>query len=91
MGAYLTGKSFHETFLYTLRDGEEFEFFGGKADADSLHLKLDNPLQSDQTHLRNSTISWPSGCSELNHARHNEQHSFLTGGPSFPHDQWRDA
>tara|TARA_B100002019_G_scaffold290433_1_gene308125 strand:+ start:2200 stop:4668 length:2469 start_codon:yes stop_codon:yes gene_type:complete len=83
VGAYLTGKSFHETFLYTLRDGEEFEFFGGKADTDSLHLKLDNPLQSDQTHLRNSTIPGLLDVLELNHARHNERAQFFERGRVF--------
>ena len=83
VGAYLTGKSFHEAFLYTLRDVDEFEFFGGKKDADSLHLKLDNPLQSDQTHLRNSTIPGLLDVLELNHARQNERAQFFERGRVF--------
>lgn len=83
VGSYLTNKSFHEAFLYTLRDVEEFEFFGGKEDADSLHLKLDNPLQSDQTHLRNSTIPGLLDVLELNRARQNERAQFFERGRVF--------
>lgn len=83
VGAYLTGKSFHEAFLYTLRNVEEFEFFSGKDDPDSQHLKLDNPLQSDQTHLRNSILPGLLDVLELNHARQNEKAQFFERGRVF--------
>ncbi len=47
---YLTGQNFNEAFLYSLRDPKEVtEIFG---EASHQVLALDNPLQSDQSHLR---------------------------------------
>jgi phenylalanyl-tRNA synthetase beta chain len=51
---YLTGQNFNEAFLYSLRDPEETNALFGPA----AHQKLilDNPLQSDQSHLRSSLL-----------------------------------
>ena len=64
---YLTGQNFNEAFLYSLRDPEEVRYFFG----DSSHacLALDNPLQSDQSHLRPSLIPGLIDALQLNAAR----------------------
>jgi phenylalanyl-tRNA synthetase beta chain len=51
---YLTGQNFNEAFLYSLRDPEETNALFGSAAHQK--LTLDNPLQSDQSHLRNSLL-----------------------------------
>ncbi|MDQ8207782.1 phenylalanine--tRNA ligase subunit beta [Coraliomargarita sp. SDUM461003] len=64
---YLTGQNFNEAFLYSLRDPEETKFFFGE---DSFKvLALDNPLQSDQSHLRPSLIPGLLDVLKLNAAR----------------------
>lgn len=64
---YLTGQNFDEAFLYSLRDPEETKFFFGE---DSYKvLALDNPLQSDQSHLRPSLIPGLLDVLKLNSAR----------------------
>ena len=67
IAAYLTGQNFNEAFLYSLRDPEETRFFFG----DDSHevLALDNPLQSDQSHLRPSLIPGLLDVLKLNAAR----------------------
>lgn len=64
---YLTGQNFNEAFLYSLRDPEETKFFFGE---DSFKvLALDNPLQSDQSHLRPSLIPGLLDVLKLNASR----------------------
>lgn len=64
---YLTGQNFNEAFLYSLRDPEETRFFFGE-DSGKV-LALDNPLQSDQSHLRPSLIPGLLDVLKLNAAR----------------------
>lgn len=64
---YLAGQNFNEAFLYSLRDPEETEFFFGQASHKV--LALDNPLQSDQSHLRPSLIPGLLDVLKLNAAR----------------------
>ena len=64
---YLTGQNFNEAFLYSLRDPEETEFFFGEESHKV--LALDNPLQSDQSHLRPSLIPGLVDVLKLNAAR----------------------
>ena len=83
VGAYMTGKSFNEAFLYTLRNEDEVAFFQGKEHADTLSLKLENPLQSDQSHLRNSLIPGLLDVLDLNLARQNLTSQFFERGRVF--------
>ena len=64
---YLAGQNFNEAFLYSLRDPEETQFFFG--DESHKVLALDNPLQSDQSHLRPSLIPGLLDVLKLNAAR----------------------
>jgi phenylalanyl-tRNA synthetase beta chain len=64
---YLTGQNFNEAFLYSLRAPEETQFFFG--DDSAKVLALDNPLQSDQSHLRPSLIPGLLDVLKLNAAR----------------------
>ena len=64
---YLAGQNFNEAFLYSLRDPEETGFFFGEAS--HRVLALDNPLQSDQSHLRPSLIPGLLDVLKLNAAR----------------------
>jgi phenylalanyl-tRNA synthetase beta chain len=64
---YLTGQNFDEAYLYSLRDPEETKFFFGEGGFDV--LALDNPLQSDQSHLRPSLIPGLLDVLKLNNAR----------------------
>ena len=64
---YLTGQNFDEAYLYSLRDPEETKFFFG--DEGFKVLALDNPLQSDQSHLRPSLIPGLLDVLKLNNAR----------------------
>ena len=64
---YLTGQNFNEAYLYSLRDPEETTFFFGE-DGFKV-LALDNPLQSDQSHLRPSLIPGLLDVLKLNNAR----------------------
>ncbi len=52
--SYLTGQNFNEAFLYSLRDPQEIAAIFGEASHQV--LALDNPLQSDQSHLRPSLM-----------------------------------
>ena len=83
VGAYMTGKSFNESFLYTLRNEEEVAFFKGKDHEETVNLKLENPLQSDQTHLRNSLIPGLLDVLDLNLARQNLTSQFFERGRVF--------
>ena len=83
VGAYMTGKSFNEAFLYTLRNEEEVAFYKGKDHAETLNLKLENPLQSDQSHLRNSLIPGLLDVLDLNLARQNLTSQFFERGRVF--------
>lgn len=67
VAAYLTGQNFDEAFLYSLRDPEETKFFFGEESYKV--LALDNPLQSDQSHLRPSLIPGLLDVLKLNAAR----------------------
>ncbi|MDA8736027.1 hypothetical protein N9M57_01445 [Opitutales bacterium] len=71
---YLTGQNFDEAFLYSLRNPEETQFFFGEESHKV--LALDNPLQSDQSHLRASLLSGLLDVLKLNAARG-------TGGTRF--------
>ncbi|MGB0257839.1 MAG: phenylalanine--tRNA ligase subunit beta, partial [Coraliomargarita sp.] len=64
---YLAGQNFNEAFLYSLRDPEETQFFFG--DESHKVLALDNPLQSDQSHLRPSLVPGLLDVLKLNAAR----------------------
>lgn len=64
---YLAGQNFNEAFLYSLRDPEETQFFFGETSHKV--LALDNPLQSDQSHLRPSLIPGLLDVLKLNAAR----------------------
>ncbi len=64
---YLAGQNFNEAFLYSLRDPEETQFFFGEESHKV--LALDNPLQSDQSHLRPSLIPGLLDVLKLNAAR----------------------
>jgi phenylalanyl-tRNA synthetase beta chain len=64
---YLTGQNFNEAFLYSLRDPDETKFFFGEENYQV--LALDNPLQSDQSHLRPSLIPGLLDVLQLNAAR----------------------
>lgn len=83
VGAYMIGKTFNEAFLYTLRNEEEISFFQGKDHEETLSLKLDNPLQSDQSHLRHSLIPGLLDVLELNLARQNLTSRFFERGRVF--------
>ncbi len=75
---YLVGQNFNEAFLYSLRDAEEIRFFFG--DANHKLLALDNPLQSDQSHLRASLIPGLLDVLKLNAARGNSETRFFERG-----------
>lgn len=64
---YLTGQNFNEAYQYSLRAPEETRHFFG----DELFklLALENPLQSDQSHLRPSLIPGLLDVLRLNNAR----------------------
>ena len=79
----MTGKSFNEAFLYTLRNQDEVAFFQGKGHEETLKLKLENPLQSDQSHLRNSLIPGLLDVLDLNLARQNLTTQFFERGRVF--------
>ncbi|MBL00660.1 MAG: phenylalanine--tRNA ligase subunit beta, partial [Opitutales bacterium] len=64
---YLTGQNFNEAFLYSLRDPKETQFFFGQESHKV--LALDNPLQSDQSHLRASLLPGLLDVLKLNAAR----------------------
>ena len=67
VASYLAGQNFNEAYLYSLRDPEETKFFFGEESHKV--LALDNPLQSDQSHLRPSLIPGLLDVLKLNSAR----------------------
>jgi phenylalanyl-tRNA synthetase beta chain len=67
VAAYLMGQNFDEAFLYSLRDWEETTLLFGPESAQV--LALDNPLQSDQSHLRASLVPGLVDALALNQAR----------------------
>jgi phenylalanyl-tRNA synthetase beta chain len=75
---YLTGQSFDEAYLYSLRDPEETKFFFGEESFKV--LALDNPLQSDQSHLRPSLIPGLLDVLKLNNARGTDATRFFERG-----------
>lgn len=64
---YLTGQNFDEAYLYSFRGPEETEHFFGEGL--SRLLALENPLQSDQSHLRPSLVPGLLDVLKLNIAR----------------------
>lgn len=81
VGEYLTGQNFDEAYLYSLRDPEETTFFFGEAGHKV--LALDNPLQSDQSHLRPSLIPGLLDVLKLNSARGTGATRFFERGHVF--------
>ena len=75
---YLTGQSFDETYLYSLRDPEETRCLFGE-ELFKL-LALENPLQSDQSHLRPSLIPGLLDVLRLNKARGTDATRFFECG-----------
>ncbi|CAI8278808.1 MAG: Phenylalanine--tRNA ligase beta subunit [Opitutia bacterium UBA7350] len=81
VAAYMTGQNFHEAFLYSLRDPQETQvLFGEKA---LEHLKLANPLQSDQSHLRSCLLPGLIDVLQLNTARGTGAMRFFERGRIF--------
>lgn len=80
---YLCGCGFNEAFSYTLRDVKEFDYLLGESHEDITALRLSNPLQSDQSHLRNCLIPGLLDVLELNHARQNFENKFFERGRVF--------
>lgn len=66
---YLVGQHFTECMHYSLREGRELRFWPGNADGDA--LALENPLASDQSHLRSSLVPGLLDSLKLNRARSN--------------------
>ncbi|MFP4202802.1 MAG: phenylalanine--tRNA ligase subunit beta [Opitutales bacterium] len=66
-GHYLSGRNFDEACLYSLRDGNSTERWFGPEHARA--LRLANPLQSDQSHLRASLVPGLVDTLRLNNAR----------------------
>lgn len=64
---YLTGQNFNEAFLYSLRDPDEIKSIFGETSHEV--LALDNPLQSDQSHLRPTLMFGLLDVLKLNAAR----------------------
>ncbi|MEC8650643.1 MAG: phenylalanine--tRNA ligase subunit beta [Verrucomicrobiota bacterium] len=75
---YLTGQNFNEAFRYSLRDPEEVRYFFGNPS--HACLAIDNPLQSDQSHLRPSLIPGLIDVLQLNSARGTEGIRFFERG-----------
>jgi phenylalanyl-tRNA synthetase beta chain len=65
--SYLTGQNFNEAFLYSLRDPKEVDAIFGEASHKV--LALDNPLQSDQSHLRPTLMTGLLDVLKLNISR----------------------
>lgn len=84
---YLTGQGFDEAFLYSLRDVEETRFFFGE-DSQKV-LALENPLQSDQTHLRASLLPGLLDVVQLNAARGTGATRFFERGRVYRQSQGR--
>ena len=75
---YLTGQNFDEAYLYSLRDPEETKHFFGE-ELFKL-LALENPLQSDQSHLRPSLVPGLLDVLKLNNARGTGATRFFESG-----------
>lgn len=78
IAGYLAGQNFNEAYLYSLRGPEETKFFFGESSYRV--LALDNPLQSDQSHLRASLIPGLLDVLRLNSARGTEATRFFERG-----------
>jgi len=78
---YLTGQHFDEAFSYSLREPEETAFFFGEAHHAA--LALDNPLQSDQSHLRASLLPGLVDVLKLNLSRATGATRFFERGRVF--------
>ena len=79
--AYLAGRGLDEAFAYSLRDGEEVEaLFGAETAA---CLRLANPLQSDQSHLRPSLVPGLVDVLKLNLSRVTGASRFFERGRVF--------
>lgn len=81
VASYLNGQNFDEAFLYSLRDPDETHFFFGEESGQV--LALDNPLQSDQSHLRPSLIPGLLDVLQLNAARATGATRFFERGRVF--------
>ena len=81
VASYLTGQNFNEAFLYSLRDPEETRALFGE-DAFN-RLTLENPLQSDQSHLRASLLPGLLDVLQLNIARATGAMRFFERGRVF--------
>ena len=78
---YLGGQNFDEAYLYSLRDSKETEALFGSASSEL--LKLANPLQSDQTHLRPSLMPGLLDVLKLNKSRDTGATRFFERGRVF--------
>lgn len=65
--SYLCGQNFNEAFLYSFRDPKEIEAIFGEESHQV--LALDNPLQSDQSHLRPTLMTGLLDVLKLNLSR----------------------
>lgn len=77
----LAGRGFAEAQHYTLRDGREVEKLFGKATADA--LRLENPLGSDQSHVRPSLVPGLLDALRLNLANKAAPRRFFEVGRVF--------
>ncbi len=75
---YLTGQNFDEAYLYSLRNPDETKHLFGE-ELFKL-LALENPLQSDQSHLRPSLIPGLLDVLKLNNARGTGATRFFESG-----------
>jgi phenylalanyl-tRNA synthetase beta chain len=81
VASYLAGQNFNEALLYSLRAPDETRALFG-ADAFD-RLALENPLQSDQSHLRASLLPGLLDVLHLNTARGTEATRFFERGRVF--------
>ena len=89
VASYLAGQNFNEAYLYSLRDPEETKFFFGEESHKV--LALDNPLQSDQSHLRPSLIPGLLDVLKLNAARGTGATRFFERGHVYREVKWQDG
>ena len=81
LASYFTGQNFNEAYLYSLRDPKETEFFFGESSHEV--LALENPLQSDQSHLRSSLLPGLLDVLQMNAARATGATRFFERGHVF--------
>ena len=81
LASYFTGQNFNEAYLYSLRDPKETEFFFGESSHEV--LALENPLQSDQSHLRSSLLPGLLDVLQMNTARATGATRFFERGHVF--------